>query len=90
MKPGFKHKTYWFIGPLVIGCNGCSRSPSIEILGSFLPSWMFCIVGAIIVTGILRWQLERRELEKHLPALAVFYPSVTVLLSCLFWLILFA
>jgi hypothetical protein len=51
---------------------------------------MFCIVGAIIVTGILRWQLERRELEKHLPALAVFYPSVTVLLSCLFWLILFA
>jgi hypothetical protein len=51
---------------------------------------MFCIVGAIIVTGILRWQLARRELEKYIPALAVFYPSVTVLLSCLFWLILFA
>jgi len=87
---GFKHKTYWFLGLLLIGCSGCSRSPSIDILGSFLPSWMFCIVGAIIVTGILRWQLERRELEKHIPALAVFYPSVTVLLSCLLWLILFA
>ncbi len=85
-----KHGTHWLLCLSWIGCSGCSRAPSIEILGSFLPSWMFCIVAAIIATGILRWQLARRELEKNIPLLAIFYPSVVVTLTCLLWLILFA
>jgi hypothetical protein len=51
---------------------------------------MFCIVAAIAVTSLLRRQLARRDLEKKIPALAVFYPSVVVALTCLLWLILFA
>jgi hypothetical protein len=85
------NKRYWLLlCLLLLGCSGCSRAPSIEIVGSFLPSWMFCLVASIIATGLLRWQLARRGLEKTIPALSVFYPSVVVMLTCLWWLILFA
>jgi len=86
----FKHRMYWLLCLSLLSSNGCSRAPSVEILGSFLPSWMFCIVAAIAVTSLLRRQLARRDLEKKIPALAVFYPSVVVALTCLLWLILFA
>lgn len=71
-------------------CTGCRRAPSIDIIGSFLPSWMFCIAGGIITTGVVRWQLVRRNLEEKIPALVIFYPSLAVALACVFWLTLFS
>jgi hypothetical protein len=75
--------------PLLV-CTGCGRAPSIDIIGSFLPSWMFCIAAAVIAAGVVRWQLVRHHLEHEIPALAVFYPSLAIALACFFWLILFA
>jgi hypothetical protein len=73
-----------------MGCSGCSKAPSIELIGTFFPAWMFCIVAALILTGLLRLELARRGLEKKLGPLVVFYPSVTVAICCLLWLIFFA
>ena len=80
----------WLLCPLLLVSTGCGRAPSIEIIGSFLPSWMFCIAAAVIATGVARWQLARRRLEHKIPALAVFYPSLAIALACLFWLMLFS
>ena len=85
-----KYKAIWLLClPLLVG-TGCRRAPSIDIIGSFLPSWMFCIAAAVIATGVVRWQLVRRSLEQKIPALVIFYPSLAVALACFFWLILFA
>lgn len=80
----------WLIYPLMLACTGCRRAPSIDIIGSFLPSWMFCIAAAVIVTGVLRWQLIRRNLEQRIPARVIFYPSLAITFACFFWLILFS
>lgn len=85
-----EHKIYWLLCLLLLGCGGCSRAPSIEILGTFLPSWMYCLSAAIVATGLLRWQLARRGLEQKIPLLSVFYPSVVVIISCSLWLIFFS
>jgi len=71
-------------------CCGCSRAPSAEVIGTFLPAWMFCIGGAVILTGLLRVELVRRGVEKKLGPLVVFYPSVAVGIGCLLWLIFFS
>jgi len=84
------YKYLWFLTLSMMACTGCSRAPAIEIIGSFLPSWMFCIAAAVVVTGVTRWQLVRRDLERNIPALAILYPSLAVALSCIFWLILFS
>ena len=76
--------------PALLGCDGCSRAPSFEFIGSFFPVWMFCVLAALVVTGLLRTALVRLELEKRVSPLVVFYPCLAIALSCLLWLILFA
>jgi len=51
---------------------------------------MFCIIAALIITGLIRLELVRRGLEKQLGPLIVLYPSIAVGITCLLWLILFA
>jgi len=74
----------------MMGCSGCSRAPSVEVIGSFFPAWMFCIIAALIITGLIRLELVRRGLEKKIGPLVIFYPSIAVAITCLLWLILFA
>jgi hypothetical protein len=77
------------IGGVCLLCAGCGRAPAVDILGSFLPAWMICLIIAVLLTGILRILLLRRQLEQAIEPVALFYPSVVVLLSCLLWLIFF-
>ncbi|HTZ21971.1 MAG TPA: YtcA family lipoprotein [Opitutaceae bacterium] len=84
-----KHQKLWLLCVL-FGGSACSRAPSIDIIGSFLPGWMFCLVAALIATGLLRQQLARLELEMSIPARFVFYVSVMAVLTCLFWAIAFS
>ena len=81
---------FWVPSLALAGCAGCSRAPSIEFIGTFFPAWMFCIIAAITVTGMIRVGLVRWGLEQKLGPLVVFYPSLTVASSCLLWLIFFS
>jgi hypothetical protein len=68
-------------------CTGCGRAPSIDIIGSFFPVWMVCLTIAIVLASILRLVLLRYQFESEIGPVALFYPSVVILLSCLLWLI---
>jgi hypothetical protein len=70
-------------------CTGCGRAPSIDIIGSFFPVWMVCLTIAIVLASILRLVLLRYQFESDIGPVALFYPSVVILLSCLLWLIFF-
>jgi hypothetical protein len=69
--------------------TGCARAPSLDVLGSFFPVWMVCLTAAVILTFLARNVLVRSKLESHLGPVALFYPSLVVLFSCLLWLIFF-
>ena len=70
-------------------CSGCGRAPSVDIIGSFFPVWMVCLTVAIVLTSILRIVLLRYRFESEIGPVALFYPSVVILISCLLWLIFF-
>jgi hypothetical protein len=82
-------KTWWPCLALV-GFTGCSRAPSIEFIGTFFPVWMFCIIAALAITGMIRAGLVRLGLEQKVGPLVVFYPSLAVAISCLLWVVLFS
>jgi hypothetical protein len=50
---------------------------------------MVCLTIAVILASILRIILLRYQFESEIGPVALFYPSVVVLLSCLLWLIFF-
>jgi hypothetical protein len=74
---------------LTIPAGGCSRAPALDIAGSFLPSWMFCLLGGLLAAGLVHWQLLRRRLQGRVEPVVVFYPSVAVAVACLLWLLFF-
>ena len=69
--------------------NGCSRAPSIDIIGSFFPVWMVCLTIAVFLAFGVRYLLLRYKIEQEVGPLALFYPSAVILLTCLMWLIFF-
>jgi len=76
------------LGPCLLAC-GCSRAPSVDILGSFFPVWMVCLTIAVLLAFAVRYFLLRYKLEQEVGPLALFYPSAVILLTCLMWLIFF-
>jgi hypothetical protein len=77
----------WFflLGPLLLA--GCSRAPSVDILGSFFPAWLFCLVLAVLLAALVRLVMARLRVQVVLPILV--YPSVAALLTFTLWLIFF-
>ena len=69
--------------------TGCGRAPAINILGSFFPAWMICVTAGVILAFVVRFILLRYRLETEVGPLALFYPCVVVLSTCLLWLIIF-
>ena len=67
--------------------SGCSRAPSIEVLGSFFPAWLVCFIVAIVLTALVRLALLRLHIKVALPMLL--YPSLTAVLTFLLWLIFY-
>ena len=76
--------------PLVLVASvlsGCSRAPSVEVLGSFFPAWLVCFIVAIVLTALVRLALLRLRVKAALPLLI--YPSLAALFTFLLWLIFF-
>jgi fructose-specific phosphotransferase system IIC component len=72
------------VAPLL---SGCSRAPSVEVLGSFFPAWLVCFIVAIALTALARLVLLRLRVELALPILV--YPSLAALFTFLLWLVFF-
>ena len=68
---------------------GCSRAPSVDIIGSFFPAWLVCLTIAVVLTFVVRFALVKLRLETEVGPLALFYPSLLTLLTCLLWLVYF-
>ena len=85
-----KFRKPWLPCLALAGSTGCSRAPSIEFIGTFFPVWMFCILAAVAITGLIRAGLVRWGLEQKLGPLVLVYTSLAVVISCLLWLVWFS
>ena len=66
---------------------GCSRAPSVDILGSFFPAWLVCFIVAIVLTAFVRLALLRLRMKVALPMLL--YPGLTAVFTLVLWLIFY-
>lgn len=66
---------------------GCTRAPSVDILGSFFPAWLVCFMLALVLTACLRWAVARLHFKVAFPILV--YASLAALFTFALWLILF-
>jgi hypothetical protein len=72
---------------LLLVLTSCSRAPSFDVLGSFFPAWLLCLVLALLLTVATRQLVLRAHVVLALPILT--YPSLTALFTFAFWLVFF-
>ncbi|WP_263419049.1 YtcA family lipoprotein [Terriglobus albidus] len=77
------------ISVLVAGLNGCSFSPSINVLGSYFPAWIICCVAGIAVTAVAHYLFARWKLLDELWPLPILYPCLISFTACTLWLVFF-
>jgi len=77
-----------FVG--VVFLAGCSRAPSFEIVGSFFPAWLLCMVAGLIFATLVNWIFVRYRWEKNVPWGIVVYPCLAAFFTFTMWLIFFA
>lgn len=70
--------------PLLVGC---SRAPSVEVLGSFFPAWLVCFIVAIVLTVLVRFLIARLRVKVALPILM--YLGLAAFFTFALWLVFF-
>ena len=66
-----------------------SRSPLLDVFGSFFPIWMPCIAAAVLLTLAIRFLLVRARLDAEIGPRFIVYPGMVVLWACAIWLVFF-
>jgi hypothetical protein len=59
----------------------------VDILGSFFPGWLVCLVPAVALTALTQLVLSRLRIKLAFPVLV--YPSLAALYTFALWLIFF-
>jgi YtcA family len=67
--------------------TSCGRAPSFDILGSFFPAWLVCLVLGLLLTVGARWLLLHLHIVIAFPIFT--YPSLTALFTFALWLAFF-
>ena len=68
---------------------GCGLAPSVNILGSFFPAWLICIVLGLVLTIVTRHVLVATGIASDVGPPALIYPSLAALWIFATWLLLF-
>jgi hypothetical protein len=70
--------------------TGCGRAPSFNILGSFFPAWLICMVIGIALAASVQVMLARLKRDKLIVWGIVTYPCLAALFAFTLWLIFFS
>src|ERR1700760_1754209 len=66
-----------------------AQSPSIDVLGSYFPAWLLCIVAGVALTVVARLLIVAWKLDAHLFPSPIIYPCLTVIFTMTIWLFFF-
>jgi NhaP-type Na+/H+ or K+/H+ antiporter len=73
----------------IVVLAGCSHAPTFNILGSFFPSWLICLIVGICLAALVSWVLARLQKEKLIAWPVLTYPCLAAFFSFVLWLIFF-
>jgi hypothetical protein len=77
------------IGLALSGCSANDHSPTVDILGSYFPAWIICIVLGLALTLITRQILIGLKINTYLRPAPLVYISILVSFTLVLWLSFF-
>src|ERR1700751_1513554 len=65
------------------------RSPTIDILGSYFPAWMICIVCGLTLTLVSRWIIRAYHLQAYASPTPLIYSCLTIIYTFMTWIVFY-
>jgi hypothetical protein len=75
---------------LIAPLSGCGDAPSFDILGSYFPAWLVCILIGIAVSAAAGFALSACNRQGLLRWSIVTYPCLAASIAFTLWLLLFS
>jgi hypothetical protein len=74
---------------MLAGCRTDDHSPTIDVLGSYFPAWMICIVIGLALTLVARQLLIGFKIDTHLRPAPLVYLCLMISFTLAVWLLFF-
>ena len=74
---------------LVVLLAGCRGAPAFNVLGSYFPAWLFCLLVGTLLTIAARVVLRKYNLSDALNPPLLMYTCLTAFFTFATWLIFF-
>jgi hypothetical protein len=89
MKPAKFKIICLLFGLMLSGCSANDHSPTVDILGSYFPAWIICIVLGLALTLITRQIFVGFRINTHLRPAPLVYLSMLVFFTLALWISFF-
>ncbi len=74
---------------LILFLGGCAHSPTVDVLGSYFPAWMLCVIIGIFSTLIVRLLLISFGIHAHLRLKPLVFSCTAIFFTLASWLVFF-
>ncbi len=74
---------------LLTGCQLPPHAPTVDVLGSYFPAWIICVLLGLAATLVARQILIGLKLAAHLVPAPLIYVCLVIVFTLLAWLAFF-
>jgi len=74
---------------LILLSGGCAHSPTVDVVGSYFPAWMMCIIVGLVSTLIVRLLLIGFRIYAHLRLKPLIFSCTAIFFTMVVWLVFF-
>jgi hypothetical protein len=65
------------------------HSPTVDVLGSYFPAWMVCIVSGLALTLVAHWIIQLGNLKPYIGPAPVIYSSLMIIFTFATWILFY-
>jgi hypothetical protein len=65
------------------------HSPTVDILGSYFPAWMVCILSGLTLTFIAQWIVQVLNLKPYVGPAPLIYSCLMIIFTFATWILFY-
>jgi len=65
------------------------HSPTVDVLGSYFPAWMVCIVSGLTLTLVAHWIVQVCDLRPYLGPAPLIYSCLMIIFTFATWILFY-
>ncbi len=65
------------------------HSPTVDVLGSYFPAWMVCIISGLTLTLIAHWIVQVWHLKPYLGPAPLIYSCLMIIFTFATWILFY-